>query len=441
MEQIVRQTVDFVLGLQGPPAYGLLGFLTWAEAAFFLGLVTPGELAIATGGMLASRGQLALPAVAAVATAGTVTGNVTGYWLGRVWGPRIRKADLFQRYLGRALSSARAYFRERGDRAVVVGAFVSYVRIFVPFLAGLSRMPLRRFLGYGVPAAAVWATAWTLGGFLLGESWRMLQERVGAAAFLVLVLFLLAVAIRWAAGWIARRRDRVVAMARRLANARPVGWVRGLVRAQLRWLGRRFRPGMARGLNLTLGFVVLLAGAAVAGVVLEQARSLQGIALIDFPVLDWMSATRTEQALRVARAGLQPFMMPGFLALTLVLTGAAWWWGGGKAAARAATGMLGAGLGAWLLDRYVLHAVVPRTEFPAVPVAVAAALLVHTTATVGARGSWGKTVATSAGGLFLTSAVALAALVAGWAAPSGLALGFALGLIWSTAVELSARLA
>ena len=440
MEQITRQIVELVLGLRGPLAYGLLAFLTWAEAAFFLGLVTPGELAIAVAGMLASRGRLAVGAVAVVAAAGTVLGNVTGYWLGRRWGPRMRQSALFQRFLGRSLTRARAYFRKRGDRAVVVGAFVSYVRIFVPFVAGVSGMSFRRFLAYGVPATAVWATAWTIGGYALGESWRALREAAGAASFLVLGLFLLALAIRWAARRIARRRDRVEALTDRLAGLAPVRWVRRGLRARLRWLDRRFGPGIARSLRLGLGFVILLVGAAAVGLVLVQVQHVRGIALIDFPVLDWMAATRTEVAVRVARIGLQAFLLPGFLVLTFLVAAAVWRWAGWSAAARATAGLLGGGLGAHFLDHYALHAVVPRTQFPSVPVAVAAALMVHVSALVGGRQRWSRAVATAGAGLFLTCTVALAALVAGWAAPSGIVLGFGLGLVWSMSLELSARL-
>lgn len=440
MEQLTQQIVQFVFGLRGALVYGLVGFFSWAEAAFFLGLVTPGEFAIAVGGMLASRGQLALEGVAAVATVGTVLGNITGYWWGRKWGPRVQEWAPVQRFLGRPLASARTVFRERGEWAIVVGTFVSYVRIFVPFLAGGSGMSFRRFLAYGVPAGTVWATAWALFGFLLGESWRALREMAGAAAFLVLILFLLALAIRWVAAWIARRQESVKALARRLLATPPVPGIRRHFRAQLRWLGRRFEPRVARGLNFTLGFVVLLAAAGAAGVVLSQVENVRGIALIDFPVLEWMAAARTEEAVGVARTGLQPFLMPGLLVSTILVALAVWWRWGWKAAVRAGLGMLGSGLGAHLLDRYVLHAVVPRTEFPSVPVALAAALLVHATAGMGARHAWGRAVATAAAGVFLACTVALATVVAGWAAPTGIVLGFALGLVWSTSLELSARL-
>ena len=441
MEELTRQIVEFVLGLRGPLVYAVVALFSWAEVAFFLGLVTPGELTIAVAGMLASRGQLALGGVAAAAAAGTALGNVTGYWLGRRWGSVLRNWGPVQRLLGRSLESARAFFGQRGEWAVTLGAFVSYVRMFVPFLAGDSGMSFRRFLAYGLPAGMAWAAALALVGYLLGESWRMLQEMAGAAAFLVLALFLLALALRKAASWIARRRDRIEALARWLAATRVARAARRWSDGLRAWLGRRLDPRVARGLSLTLGFAVLLVGAGAVGLVLNQVQEVRGIARLDYPVLEWMSATRTDAAVLVARTGLRALVVPWFLVPAALFTLLAGWRWGWKAAARAGVGLLGSGLGAFVLDEYVLRAVVPNTEYPSIPVAVAAAFVVHLTAAVGDRHPWRRTVAVSAVGVFLACAVALATVVAGWAAPSGIVLGFALGLTWSTTLELSSRIA
>lgn len=68
MEKLTQQIIEFVFGLRGPTVYVLVGVFAWGEAAFFLGLVMPGELTIAVAGMLASldswrsEGSLARPA-------------------------------------------------------------------------------------------------------------------------------------------------------------------------------------------------------------------------------------------------------------------------------------------------------------------------------------------------------------------------------------------
>ena len=172
------------------------------------------------------------------------------------------------------------------------------------------------------------------------------------------------------------------------------------------------------------------------GLVLSQTRAVRGLALLDFPVLDWMRTVRTDDAVRISRTVLEAFRWPGVVALALPFSALVAWRVGWLAAVRVAVGLVGAGGGAYALDRFVLEGIVPRAEYPSVPVAVATAFLVHATAVVARKAGWGPSVATAGVGTFVVVTVALGTLVAGWAAPSGIALGFALGLGWATALEL-----
>ncbi|MEE4302814.1 MAG: hypothetical protein V2J19_01570, partial [Wenzhouxiangella sp.] len=83
--------------------YILIGLLCWTEAAFFLGFVTPGELAVVTGGILASRGQIELDVLLGVVLAATVAGNATGFYLGRRFGGRMLGWEPLQRLFGHSI--------------------------------------------------------------------------------------------------------------------------------------------------------------------------------------------------------------------------------------------------------------------------------------------------------------------------------------------------
>ncbi len=432
MLELSERILELLFGLSSSTIYVAVGLLCWAEAPFFLGFVTPGELAVAAGGVLASREQVALGWLVAVAVAGTVTGNTTGFFLGRRWGARMLGWKPLQRVLGRSIAKARGFVARRGEWAIVLGRLATPTRIIVPFLAGASPLPYRRYLLFDLPTTVVWAVVWGLLGFGLAGSWRTLQEVAGAAAFLVLALFIAALVIRWLAVRIAANGPRVRAAFRVLLD---VTGVRRLMPA-FGWLGRRFDPRLARGLGLTVGFLALIGAVAAIGLVMSQTRAVRGLALLDFPVLQWMGATRTADAVRIARAVLTAFHWPGVLAVMLPVAALLAWRAGIAAAVRAGVGVLGAGGGAYFLDRYVLEGVVPHAEYPSVPVAVAAALMAHATAAAARRWGWGPSVATAAVGFFLVCTVALATVVAGWAAPSGVLLGFAIGLGWATTLEL-----
>lgn len=436
MGALVERLLDALFGLPAIAVYLLVVVLCWAEAAFFLGFVTPGELAVATGGILASRGQVTAGILLAVVVVGTLAGNATGYALGRRWGTGILAWPPLRRTFGPSIERAESFMRRRGEWAIVLGRLATPTRIVVPFLAGAARLPYRRFVAFDVPATAVWATAWVTLGYVLGESWERLQAVAGQAARLVLILFLAAVVIRWVTASVAANQRRVQAAFR---IALRVTGTRGVARRLAPgfvWLGRRFDPRLAHGLSLTVAFVVLVVAVGAVGLVMSQTRAVRGLALLDFPVLEWMVATRTDAAVNFSRTALQYLRWPGVLAVGIPAAALAAWIAGWVAALRVGLGIVAGGGGAYALDIYVLEGVVPRAEYPSVPVTVAAALLVHATAVASRRWGWTPGVVTAGVGTFLLCAVALGTVVAGWAAPSGIVLGLALGFGWATLLEL-----
>ncbi len=440
MERLTEAALELLFTLPETTIYVLVAVLCWAEAAFFLGFVTPGELAIATGGVLAARGQASLGILAGAAVLGTLLGNSTGYWIGRVWGSRVLGSPILQRFLGSPIQATQGFLERRGEWAIVLGRFFTAGRVVIPFLVGASRVSYGRFLAFDTPIVVLWASGWAAIGFLLGESWYRLWDVIGPAAFLVLILVVLALGIRWVAVRVAANQKRIEAAAHLALRATGLGMLARPLGSTVRWLGRRLDARLAQGLSLTLGLLVLFAGAWGIRVVINHTEAVRGLALLDFPTLEWMAATRTDDAVRISRTFLQAFDWPGMLGLAFLLMFLLGWRMGGGAAVRAFLGIVGTGVGAALLDNLVLEGVVPGAEFPSVSVAVAAAILVHSTAGGAAWGGWGRAVTVAAVGTFLAATVALATVVAGWSAPSGIVLGFALGLAWATALEVQGLL-
>jgi len=98
-----------------------------------------------------------------------VAGAEIGYWIGDRFGVRLFKPDA-RFFKTEYLERARAFFEERGARAVVLARFIPFVRTIVPMLAGTSEMPHRKFFTANVIGAAIWACGISLLGYWLGKS-------------------------------------------------------------------------------------------------------------------------------------------------------------------------------------------------------------------------------------------------------------------------------
>lgn len=183
--------LDPILALHGLPVYLIVAGLAFGEAAFFLGFVLPGETAVVLGGVLASQGRVSLPVLVGVAIAAAVAGDSVGYEVGQRFGPRVlRTRPLAAR--AAAIERAQAYLRAKGGRAVFLGRFTAFLRAVMPGLAGLSRMPYRRFLLFNAAGGIVWAGGFTLIGYAAGASYQRVEKAAGRASLGVLAVVVVA---------------------------------------------------------------------------------------------------------------------------------------------------------------------------------------------------------------------------------------------------------
>lgn len=167
----------------GPWTYAIVAVLVALEAAAVLGLVSPGEAALAVGGAAAAHGAIALAPLIAAAWAAGVAGDAVGHAVGRRHGravmlrsgPRIGLS-------AERLARLEAAIRRWGGAALVLGRFVGLVRAVAPLLAGASGVPLRRLVGFSIVGAGVWSSVSIVGGYLFAASLESHLDAVGNVA-------------------------------------------------------------------------------------------------------------------------------------------------------------------------------------------------------------------------------------------------------------------
>src|SRR6266536_864394 len=141
---------DAILHLHGWAALAIVFALPALDASAFVGFVFPGEIAVLLGGVLAFEGRISLGGAIAAAVLGAILGDTAGYFIGRRWGERIiygtlGRVPFVRRHLNRSVERAKAYLNRRGGRAVLLGRFTTALRVLVPGLAGMARLPYGRF--------------------------------------------------------------------------------------------------------------------------------------------------------------------------------------------------------------------------------------------------------------------------------------------------------
>ncbi|QCB97730.1 DedA family protein [Arthrobacter sp. PAMC25564] len=188
--------VESVLNISPGLAFAIVGFLVFAEDALFIGFVLPGETAAVLGGVVASRGEVALWAMMAVVVLAAVVGDTVGYEVGKRFGPRLLESRPLRKRREK-LDRAQDLLRRRGGSAVFLGRFVAFFRAVMPALAGTSQMHYPRFLAFNAAGGLVWGAGCVLLGFFAGNSYEAVARIAGRDITAGVVLAALVAVVIW----------------------------------------------------------------------------------------------------------------------------------------------------------------------------------------------------------------------------------------------------
>jgi undecaprenyl-diphosphatase len=171
-----------------------------AESLAIVGVLVPGVVILFGAGTLVGAGILDFWTMCAWAIAGAIIGDGLSFWLGHHFEYLTRRWRWFRLHPDH-LQRGIDFFRKYGDLSIALGRFFGPIRAIVPLVAGLMRMPPKRFYIANVLSALVWAPAYLLPGMLLGNlgsdaNWQQLLFPAAGIALIV------------AAWWLFHRREQ-----------------------------------------------------------------------------------------------------------------------------------------------------------------------------------------------------------------------------------------
>jgi membrane protein DedA with SNARE-associated domain len=160
-----------------PPAavYLTVGAIIGLES---LGIPLPGEIALVSAAVLATRDVGISPVwVGVAAIIGAIVGDTIGYTIGRKYGMSLfeKLGRRFPNHFGTGhVALAKQLFTRWGVWAVFFGRFIALLRILAGPLAGALRMRYPYFLAANASGAICWAGGTTAVVYFLGlaaEKW------------------------------------------------------------------------------------------------------------------------------------------------------------------------------------------------------------------------------------------------------------------------------
>src|SRR5438477_1304335 len=179
----------------------------WAVGATLLlenmGLPVPGETILLMASFLAySEHKLSLPYIILVGVCAATLGDNLGFAIGHYGGrPRLDRYQKTLRIRPNVIARGEELFARYGSATIFVARFIAGMRIIAGPLAGVLRMPWRRFVLFNFLGAVVWVTVIASVGYLFGKHWEALIQVLRDAIIAIAIVVVVLVGLYW---WLRR---------------------------------------------------------------------------------------------------------------------------------------------------------------------------------------------------------------------------------------------
>ncbi len=147
-----------------------IGLLMAIESAC---IPLPSEIIMPFAGYLVSTGRFSLHGAALAGALGCIAGSIPAYYLGQYGGrPLIERYGKYVLLSHRELDLADRLFARHGQWVVLAARMLPVVRTFIAFPAGVSRMPMGKFVVYTFVGSYPWCLGLAWVGMKLGQAWN-----------------------------------------------------------------------------------------------------------------------------------------------------------------------------------------------------------------------------------------------------------------------------
>lgn len=170
--------------------YAVVWGFVFVECGLLVGFLLPGDSLLFGAGLLAAspNSSINLPLLVTGTFLAAIAGNEVAYRTGKRYG----RSWIEKREEGRAkagLRRAEEFYQARGWWSVVIARWLSWVRTFVPVIAGTAAMDRRAFTSANIVGALPWAIGLPyLGALAYSVPWLRVVASVIAVGSIVAAL-------------------------------------------------------------------------------------------------------------------------------------------------------------------------------------------------------------------------------------------------------------
>ena len=157
----------------------------------------PSEVILLFSGFFSTYTNLSVLYMIVASTLGSFLGAIILYFIGKIFN-KERLKKIVNGRLGKILflkendiDKADEWFDNKGNKSVFFCRFVPIVRSLISIPAGMSEMPMGKFIIYTICGSMIWNTVLICLGYRLGSNWEYVLTILDKYQMLVIVILVI----------------------------------------------------------------------------------------------------------------------------------------------------------------------------------------------------------------------------------------------------------
>ena len=157
----------------------------------------PSEVILLFGGFMTTYTKLNIIFMIISSTLGSLIGAIVLYYIGKIFN-KERLKKIISGKIGKILrlknsdiDKADKWFDTKGNKTVFFCRFIPIVRSLISIPAGMSEMPIIKFLTYTIFGSLIWNTVLIITGKMVGNNWNKILTIFDTYSHIVLIIFII----------------------------------------------------------------------------------------------------------------------------------------------------------------------------------------------------------------------------------------------------------
>jgi membrane-associated protein len=195
----------------GSSLYWVLFAIVFAETGLVVTPFLPGDSLLFAVGVLCAMdpARLGLPADGFVPTLpvaclllflAAALGDGVNYHVGKLLGPKVFSSSSSRLLNKKHLLKTQLFYEKYGSKTIILARFVPIVRTFAPFVAGVGKMPYRRFVLFNLIGAALWVGVLVPLGYFFADT-EIVKQRFDLVIVAIIFISVLPMLIEITREW------------------------------------------------------------------------------------------------------------------------------------------------------------------------------------------------------------------------------------------------